>query len=60
MDKYFSAFAFPLVLCYIIGLIGAYDKKKETGEFDWKDFGKFALYGMVLSIAAVLGVLVHG
>ena len=43
------------LITFVMGTFAGYSKKKETGEFDWKEFGKFVIYGFTLAVAAAFG-----
>lgn len=43
----------PLLIGYIVLFVS----KHEKGEYDWKEFGKFVIFGTFLSVAAFLGSL---
>ena len=49
--------AFFIVLA--IGIIVLFVEKHEKGEFDWKEFGKWVFYSLLIGLAAFFGSLFH-
>lgn len=56
----FISFSVALLISILIGLYLLFASKHEYGEYDWKEFGKSVIYGLVLGIAAFIGYMIRG
>lgn len=48
------------LLIFVLGVIVCLVGKHEKGEFDWKEFGKWTIYALVLAIAGAAGFAFRG
>lgn len=46
-------------VCIFLGYVMLFLEKRDKGEYPWKEFGKFVIYGSVLGLIAFFLALFH-